>query len=248
MRLIKKFFWFLIDFIVPPRCLMCQSMIVTPGHLCAACWSNLSFISRPYCEQCGFPFDYTIQEDMRCGSCITKPPKYRKARSVLVYDDVSKLLILKFKHGDGTYLTPAFTDWMLIAGTELFESADYLIPVPLHWKRLLRRRYNQAALLTQGLAQKTKKPALLNALTRIRNTPSQGHLTHKERDQNVRKAFALKPKFASLLKDKRVVLIDDVMTSGSTLQACTRALLKHGVATVDVLTLARVAAPKIISK
>jgi ComF family protein len=221
-------------------------MIVTPGHLCGTCWSKLSFISHPYCDHCGLPFDYDIDDELRCGSCLTKPPSYRKARSAVIYDDVSKELILKFKHGDGTYLTPAFTDWMLVAGAELLQSADYLIPVPLHWRRLIRRRYNQAALLAQGLAQKTKKPVLLNALKRTRNTPSQGHLTHKEREHNVKNAFSLKPKFAGRLKDKHVVLIDDVMTSGSTIQACTQVLIDQGVTTVNVLTLAKVANAKIV--
>jgi ComF family protein len=244
MRLIKKFVWLLIDFVIPPRCLNCHTMIIAPGHLCAACWGKLAFISHPFCDQCAFPFDYDIDDEMRCGACITAPPLYRKARAALIYDDASKPLILKFKHGDGTYLTPAFTDLMLPAGAELIESADYLMPVPLHWQRLIRRRYNQAALLTQGLANKTKKPALLNALKRTRNTPSQGHLTHKERSQNVKNAFTLKSKYKRLLQGKHVILIDDVMTSGSTLHACAKALLKQGVATVDVLTLARVASPK----
>lgn len=240
MRFIKKILWLCIDFVVPPRCLLCQSIVIAPGHVCGPCWSQLSFISNPYCDQCGFPFEFEIEEHMVCGSCLRKPPPYRKARSALVYDDVSKALILKFKHGDGIYLTPAFTDWMMQAGDDLFASVDFLIPVPLHWKRLIRRRYNQAALLAKGLAHKTNKPALLDALKRIKNTPSQGHLTSNEREQNVKNAFILRPRVAKQLKGKRVLLIDDVLTSGSTIKACTDSLLKQGVLSVDVLTLARV--------
>jgi ComF family protein len=239
MRLIKKILWFLIDFVIPPRCILCQAIIITPGYVCGECWGKLSLISNPYCDQCGFPFEFEVDAHMACGPCLKNPPAYGKARSTLVYDDASKSLILKFKHGDGTYLAPAFTDWMFQAGAELFTSADFLIPVPLHWQRLIRRRYNQAALLTKGLAHKTKKPALLNALKRIKNTPSQGHLTASEREQNVKNAFTLNPRYTNRLKGKRVLLIDDVLTSGATIKACTKVLLKHEILSVDILTLAR---------
>jgi len=243
--MLKKAFWHLIDFVIPQRCILCQEVVVSPGYVCGACWGKLTFITQPYCAQCGFPLEIDIAQDTLCGACLKTPPVFQEARSVLVYDDMSKLLVLKFKHGDGTYLAPAFVDWMCHIGQDLFEKSDFLLPVPLHWKRLIRRRYNQAALLVNGLARKTRLPALMNVLKRHENTQSQGHLSKQARERNVKNAFSIHPKHAALLNNKRVILIDDVYTSGATLQACSRTLLQSGVQSVAVLTLARVVQPSL---
>jgi ComF family protein len=162
---------------------------------------------------------------------------------VLRYDEASKELILRFKHADRTGSAPAFAAWLQRAGAELLAEADVLAPVPLHWSRLLARRYNQAALLARELARLTGKPAIQDLLVRRRRTPSQGGLGAAGRERNVSGAFHVHPRHAARIKGQRVLLIDDVLTTGATVSACSRTLRRGGATAVDVLTLARVVRP-----
>jgi len=177
---------------------------------------------------------------MVCAPCLTHPPIYTQARSALVYDGVSKKLLLPFKHGDATYLAPALGKQMALVSYEILNKTDYITPVPLHWKRLFKRRYNQAALLTQHLEKFSQGSLILDLLSRSKNTQPQGHLSKKQREENVHKVFSVNPKYATLLKGKSVTLVDDVLTSGATLNACAKALKRAGVKDVYALTLARV--------
>lgn len=158
----------------------------------------------------------------------------------MLYDDASKRLILGFKHGDRTHLAETLGGWMQRSGQEFWDQTDFIIPVPLHRWRLFKRRYNQAALLAQAIGAKTSKPVLVDGLLRIKATPTQGHMSRKERQANVKNAFAVNPHLPLSLKDKSVVLIDDVLTTGATLNECSHVLLDSGVKRVFVLTLARV--------
>ena len=160
--------------ILPPRCLKCGVVVDTAGALCPACWTKLSFIDPPCCACCGFPFEFHQGDGALCGGCMREPPDFARARSVLRYDEASKELILRFKHADRTGSAPAFAAWLKRAGAELLVDADLLAPVPLHWSRLLTRRYNQAALLTRELARLTGKPAVQDLLIRRRRTPIPG--------------------------------------------------------------------------
>lgn len=177
---------------------------------------------------------------MVCAPCLTHPPIYTQARSALVYDSVSKKLLLPFKHGDATYLAPALGKQMALVSYEILNKTDCLTPVPLHWKRLFKRRYNQAALLAQHLEKFSQGSLILDLLNRSKNTQPQGHLSKKQREENVHKVFSVNPKYATLLKGKSVTLVDDVLTSGATLNACSKALRRAGVKDVYALTLARV--------
>ncbi len=168
---------------------------------------------------------------------------FARARAVLVYDDASRDLILGFKHADRTEAAPAFGRWLARAGGELVETADLIVPVPLHWTRFVTRRYNQAALLGRALARETTLPLVPDLLIRRRRTPSQGGLDFAGRARNVRGAFRLNPRLAGGVRGRRVLLVDDVYTTGATVSACARVLLRGGAAQVDVLTLARVVRP-----
>lgn len=230
-----------LDIILPPRCPVTGELVANHTTISPSLWAKLQFITDPFCKKCGIPFGFGEEEgNLRCMSCIENPPNYSAARASLIYNDASRDLILGFKHGDKTFMAPSFMPWLTRAGAEMIEQADYLIPVPLHRTRLFLRRYNQAALIADALETETSIKHLPMALRRTRATVSQGHLKTQERRKNVKKAFDLHPKYAPRLKDKSVILIDDVYTTGATVTECTKILLKHGVKQVNVLTLARV--------
>jgi ComF family protein len=232
----------LINLVLPPRCPFTGEIVDSPGMIAAGAWTSLSFLSEPCCAACGLPFDFAVPAggaDALCAGCLKDPPSFT-ARSALAYNEASRDFILGFKHGDQTHVTPAMVPWLLRAGAKLLDAADFLAPVPLHRWRLLRRRYNQAALMAGVLGKAAGKPVMQDALIRTRATPTQGHLRAKERMQNVRSAFAINPRRAEAIKDKNILLIDDVYTTGSTVSSCADCLLKGGAKAVSVLTLARV--------
>ena len=229
-----------LDTLLPPRCLTCEATVERQHQLCSACWSALRFLAEPLCACCGTPFPFESQPGLLCAECIAEPPRFRKARAVLAYDDRSRDAILALKHGDRTDAAPGFGAWLARAGAELVAEADALVPVPLHRWRLFRRRYNQSALLAQAAARATRLPVLADALQRTRNTPTQGTRTRLGRFDNVRGAFRVRPAREAQVAGRRLILVDDVMTTGATVEACAAVLLRAGAAHVDVLTLARV--------
>jgi ComF family protein len=229
-----------VDTILPPRCLSCGIVTASPAALCGTCWRDLTFLGDPVCARCGVPFEITVASRTVCGRCLAEPPRFSRARAALTYDDASRPLILRFKHGDDLQAAPLFVTWMLRAGEALLADADEIVPVPLHRWRLFSRRYNQAAELARGLAKRSGVPAMTDGLIRVRRTPSQGVLGREARRRNVQGAFRPNPERVEVLRGKRVLLIDDVMTSGATVSACATALKRAGVRTVDVLTVARV--------
>ena len=232
-----------LDALLPPRCLACGGAVETQGALCAVCWQGISFLGAPQCSRCGLPFPYDAGPGVECAQCLAYPPAYGRARAVFAYDDHSRRLILAFKHADHLHGMPAFGQWLARSGAELLATADLIAPVPLHWTRLFRRRFNQSALLAQATAAAWSARAKAGPrfapelLVRRRRTRSQGHLSRLQRAENVRGAFALKP--GADVQGRRVLLVDDVLTTGATIEACTRALKRAGAAEVDVLTLAR---------
>lgn len=230
----------LLDVLLPPRCLGCGEGVAAAGSLCSDCWSKAAFIAPPVCACCGFPFGYEMGADALCANCAGESPAYDRARAVLRYDEGSKGLVLGFKHGDRTEGAKAYAEWLERAGAELLAQADLLVPVPLHWRRLLKRRYNQAALLCHALGERCGVPVCPDLLVRRRNTPSQGRLSAAARQRNVQGAFALNPRCADRVIDRHVVLIDDVMTSGATVSACARVLKRAKAAEVSVLVVTRV--------
>ncbi len=230
------------NFILPPRCCGCGHMANEHHKLCSACWSRLTFISSPQCYRCGWPIPFDHGES-QCGKCLAEPPPFEGGWSTFVYKDLVRSLIIRFKHGDATYLAPVFAKW-LFAGNQRQRdqllSCDYLIPVPMHRWRLLKRRYNQATLLARHLSPLCDVAVHPFALERIRNTDTQHKKSRQRRKENVRSAFRVMEKYREELAGKTVCLIDDVWTTGATLTACAKVLRRAGVAKVYVLSLARV--------
>ena len=242
----------LLDSVLPPLCLGCGEIVVAAGALCAGCWQGFSFIAPPQCACCGDPFAEHLGEDALCAACLARRPLFRRARAALAYDTQSRRLVLPFKHGDRTDIARACGGWMARAGADLLAEADLIAPVPLHWRRLLMRRYNQAQLLASALvrtgarttaATETGAHLAPDLLRRRRWTGSQAGLRAKERRRNVREAFDIHPRWAAEVAGKIVLLVDDVLTTGATAEACARVLQRGGARHVDVLTLARVVRP-----
>ncbi len=229
-----------LDVVLPPRCLGCGSLVGSGGILCSRCWEKVTFPGNPQCDVCGLPFEFDPGPGALCGVCIGKKPAYDHARAVMIYDDASRGLVLAFKHGDRTDAAPAFGVWLARAGAGLLDRADVLAPVPLHWTRLFARRYNQSALLSKVVAKISGITLTPDLLARRRATLSQGRLSPSARRRNVAGAFAVRPRHMAAIKDRRVLLIDDVLTTGATANACAKTLLAAGAAAVDVLTLSRV--------
>jgi ComF family protein len=233
-----------LDLVLPPLCLNCRTAVAEPQSVCATCWNALRFLSPPNCVQCGIPFPHDLGTQVRCAACIARPPAFATARSALAYDEASRDLILGFKHADRLEAVPLFARWMTSSGGDALAGADMLVPVPLHWRRLVARRYNQAAELGHALAARTRIPIATGVLVRKKRTRSQGEMVSaRERMKNVAGAFSVPESARSSLVGKNVTLVDDVLTTGATLSACAKTLLRNGAASVSLITLARVVRP-----
>ncbi len=228
----------LLDVLLPPRCLACTTAVDVPGRLCGACWAEVDFIAAPYCHCCGLPFAFDEGADILCGACLAWPADFDHARAVIRFNQVARSLVSGFKYRDQTHGAPAFAAWMARGGAELLADADAVTPVPLHRRRLFSRRYNQSAMLAREIAAASGLVFEPDLLVRTRNTESQINLTRHGRFANVRGAFAVRP--GREMAGRRIILVDDVMTTGATVNACARTLKRAGAAGVGVLTLARV--------
>jgi len=228
-----------LDIALPTLCVACREPVDGEG-VCAACWSKLSFIARPYCPRLGIPFIYDPGPGLLSMEAIANPPAYARARAAVRYDDVARTLVHALKYQDRTDLAPAMGRWMARAGQELLEQADVLVPVPLHWRRGWSRRYNQSGALAQVISRQSGVSLASAALRRVRATEQQVGLSRTQRANNVQGAFKVAADRSHDIAGRRVVLIDDVLTSGATTDACARALLRAKAAQVDVLVFARV--------
>ena len=235
---LRQFAHAILNFICPPTCPLCQEPVDEVHCLCHKCYQKLHFITKPCCSVCGRPFEYQGLDEMVCAACMKEKPAFSMARSILEYDDFSKQLVLAFKHGDRIELAPLLVKFLRQADPDIFENVDLIMPVPLHWTRRLKRKYNQSALLAKGLSQKTGISYSERYLKRIRRTESQGKKKRRDREKNVKNAFRVA--HPDQIKGRSILLVDDVMTTGSTLNECARILRKKGVKDVKVITLYRV--------
>jgi len=231
-----------LDLALPPLCPACREPVEGRG-LCPACWSKLSFITRPYCERLGIPFAYDPGPGILSMEAIADPPAYRRARAAVRFDEIARALVHALKYGDRLDLAPMMGRWVSHAGREILAEADALVPVPLHWRRLWARRFNQSAMLAAAIAAESGVPIATGALKRVKPTAQQVGLSRSERAANVQGAFRVPPEGRGEVAGRRLVLVDDVLTSGATVDGCARALLRAGAANVDVLIFARVAEP-----
>lgn len=228
-----------VDMVYPPRCPSCRAYVTADGNFCPECFSRLRMIDAPHCACCGIPFVVAVDATTRCPTCLEAPPDFDVARAALVYDGISAPLITALKFHDQWAGLERYTQMLLRVGKPLLEGADMVIPVPLHWRRLLRRKFNQSALLAYAISAQSHVPCQAALLMRVQYTKPQMRLDRATRLKNVKRAFAVRASADHLLHDKVVVLVDDVVTTGATANACARALKQAGAREVRVLALAR---------
>lgn len=224
----------------PAVCAGCSRTVSAPGTLCAVCWQRIRFIERPWCEVMGTPFSHDMGQGFLCAEAIANPPPFERARAAVAYAGVARSMVQDLKYRDHTDLAPYMAGWMMRVGAELVRDADLIVPVPLHRARFFWRRFNQSAELARALARLSGKPLASQAVKRVKNTRQQVGLKLTERQDNVRSAFSVPPQCRIEIEGRRVLLVDDVYTTGSTVIAVTGALKKSGARAVDVLTFARV--------
>jgi ComF family protein len=228
------------DIVLPPRCSACFARTSAHQALCPACWGGLPLIERPYCERLGIPFAFDHGDGMLSAEAIAAPPAYGRARAASRYDGIAVDLVHRLKYGDRVDLATLMGRLMARAGTDILAHADLLVPVPLHRLRLWRRRFNQAALLASRIAEASGVAHDPFLLVRQRRTAQQVGLTRQERARNVQGAFGVSEVARTSLRGRRIVLVDDVVTTGATAEAAARCLLRAGASNVDVLSFARV--------
>jgi ComF family protein len=227
------------DLIWPPRSLLSESIVDRPGVIEPALWGELKFLTEPLCARCGFPLPDDAGPGAVCGACAGREPAYDSARAALAYDDHARRLVLDLKRGGRRDGLPVFARWMAAAAGDALARADFLAPTPMHWTRLAVRSFNQAAWLAQALGRASGKNWRPGALTRVKRRKSQAGLSASERRRNVGGAIKASARF----EGKTILVVDDVFTTGATLEACARALRKAGAAQVHAVTLARVVRP-----
>ena len=230
----------LIGLVYPPTCIACGGATGEAHTLCARCWSEMRFIERPFCERLGTPFAVDLGIPLLSPAAIADPPVFERARAVALYDDVARTLVHRLKYGDRLELARALGLMMTRAGPELLADADVIVPVPLHRWRLWRRRFNQAMALAEIVSRRSGVPCDPFCLLRVKATRPQVGLSQTQRRENLQGAFRVPPDAKPRLMGKRVLLIDDVVTTSSTANAASRALLRGGASAVDVLSFARV--------
>lgn len=231
-----------LDLVYPPVCMACRRATSAHFGLCPDCWTKMRFIEKPYCERLGTPFDVDLgQPGLLSPEAIANPPVFSRARSVVRFDDgPARLIVHRLKYYDRLEVARPVGRWMARAGAELLDDADLLAPVPMHRLRLLGRKHNQAALLCEAISRQTGVPAAMRALERVKATPPQVGLSRAQRATNLQGAFRVGEAGKLAVLDRKIVLVDDVMTSGATANAAARVLLRAGAKRVDALTFARV--------
>lgn len=223
----------------PPVCAGCRRQVSQPGVLCAACWPKLRFLEKPWCPVMGTPFSHDMGEGFLSAEAIANPPPFERARAAVAYSGVARDMVRGLKYNDRTDLAPWMARWMVRAGADLVADADVIVPVPLHWRRFLSRRFNQSAELARAVSELSGVRFEPTTIKRVKKTRQQVGLTSMQREDNVRAAFRVAPDTEIKVRGQRVLVVDDVYTTGATVSAVTKALSKAG-ATVDVLTFARV--------
>lgn len=226
--------------VYPPRCMTCDTPVLDPGTLCAPCWTQTPFITGLACDGCGAPLPGTDDQPVLCDDCLRIARPWGRGRAVLRYHGNGRRLVLGLKYADRHDTARHAGPWLARRAAALIRPDTVIAPVPLHWLRLFRRRYNQAALLAQALGRAVDRPVIPDLLTRRRHTPIQDGLSREGRFANLRDAIAPHPRRAGAVCGRHVLLVDDVMTSGATLAAATEACFLAGADAVDVIVLARV--------
>jgi ComF family protein len=229
-----------LDLLYPPVCLACAAAVSETGALCGKCWREMRFIERPFCDRLGTPFPHDMGEGVLSQRAVDDPPVFQRARAVACFEDgPARRLVHRLKYSDRMELARPMGAWMARVGADILAEADALAPTPLHFTRAWRRQFNQAAALAGEVSRACGKPSETALLERVKPTRSQVGLNRTQRAANMQGAFRCPP--TARLSGRRIVLVDDVLTSGATANAASRALLRGGAKSVDVLVFARVA-------
>lgn len=236
MSLLEK----LLNLFYPPICPICKKNISAIHTLCNSCWKYIKFITDPLCKKCGKPIEQENFSEFICdSSCYQKNHSYKMSRSAILYNENFSYLIKEFKYHDKIQISKLLTNWLLLAGSNIINECDIIVPVPLHKNKLKIRKYNQAALLAAMLSKKSKKPYFAELLIKVKDTKNQSSLTKMQRMKNLKGAFYIKKGQLKNINEKTVLLIDDVITTGSTTNECSNILLKNGAKKILVLTIAK---------
>ena len=248
LRVLPRFARQVADWLLPPTCAACDALVAEPGALCARCWSDTRYVAAPLCPVLGTPFGHDLGEGIVSAQALADPPSFDAARAAVLYDDTARRLVSGLKFADRSDLVPTMARAMLRAARPLLPDdgkAVLVVPVPLHRRRLAKRRYNQAAELARTLAAMARREGFdcrhaPLVLERRRATRPQVGLDRKARTRNVAGAFRVPPGAKTQLLHARILLVDDVFTTGATLSACARALARAGSERIDCITYARV--------
>jgi ComF family protein len=230
----------IVDFALPPRCASCGAITADPHSLCLSCWQSLTFLGEPCCMRCGHPFEYGSGDGAECGRCLAEEPAFDRARAAVAYGEVARKMALKLKYGGRPGVAVTLGGFMARHLRDVGLEGALLVPVPLHRWRIWKRSYNQSALIASALSRRTSIPASLDLLRRSKATPPLRGLGRRERALAVRGAFDVRDDAKPSIRGRRIVLVDDVFTSGATADACARALKRAGAGSVEVLCWARV--------
>lgn len=226
----------IIDYLFPPRCYSCYELNVVVDGFCGECWTKFNFISRPYCVVCGTMFNICVLEDQVCAKCLTWQPHYDKSRSLMKFDEYSKHVVHAFKYYDKTNLAKTFSKLICNRYISEIKDVDVVIPVPMHKLKRLFRMYNHAHLLALEISKTINKPLCWNVLIKSKWTKSQTTLTKAQRLKNLAGSITLK--LPEIIKNKKVLLVDDVKTTGATINKCSKILKQGGASEVYVVTIA----------
>ncbi len=231
-----------LNLIYPPTCLTCRQVVEGNAGLCGPCWRETAFIGGTVCDSCGVPLPGGRHGEVaHCDACLRDPPPWVQGRSALLYRDMGRKIVLAFKHGDRQEIAAPAALWMAQAIGRYLQGNTLIAPVPLHWSRMIKRKFNQSALLGKALAGELGCAWCPDLLQRTRRTQVLDGKTRTERYTAVQGAMAVHPRRTELLRGRPILLVDDVMTSGATLSCATQACLDAGAGEIRVVTLARVA-------
>ncbi|USO00527.1 MAG: ComF family protein [Alphaproteobacteria bacterium] len=224
--------------LMPEICYICEKEVETQG-ICIACWQKLTFITQPYCIICGTPFEFLIEQNSMCAQCIQKEPMFDLNRSALKYDKYSKKLIMHYKNKNAMYLQNFFVNLLRNTIQPYINQIDFITPVPIHYWRTIWRGYNQSSLLAQELAKLVKKPCIDDLLLKTKFSKSQSNFNRQDRFENVKQTFEFNATYENKIKNRNMLLLDDVKTTGATLSECASVLKKAGAKQVYTLTIAQ---------
>jgi ComF family protein len=228
-----------VDLVLPERCPACGTITPSGGHFCGLCWQKLRFITQPWCASCAAPLEFALDDAQMCATCIAKPPSHDGIRAAVAYCDTSRQVVLKLKYGGKIAMAILIAQHLKRHLPETDERI-FIVPVPLHWTRLWSRGFNQSALIAKSMARSNDHIFCPDMLIRKKRTPLLRGLSGKQRQQTLKNAFELNPKLSGKVRGARIILVDDVLTSGATSQSCVKTLKKAGAQWVQIFCWARV--------